>query len=264
MGGIITTVIIKKYNLNQSIQPFLPSYYISELTLSSLQLCSKHWEDITLDKLKSFRDSATIKTYFDSCKMWLHSLIYNELITLSNYYNFKVDTRHTFINLMRAMIVVNLKYEENNDYYEKETILLCNRILNLGFDHQHFIAFGYALLNSLSIMSGNEFTSQLKNAWKSFYSSILSICLPCCPQFKFISTSSALAGDDSATLPNRSGLMTKTSSGSIKLIKTDPGNSTNIVSVITPNIAANVNFHNEVSSNSHLRMYTSLHNSVLL
>jgi hypothetical protein len=182
MGAIVSTATkIREFDqeMIHRYQHMLPDYYTPYLTQSDVAHCQKHWEAITMDNVLGFKQNEGVRVYFDSCKMWLHSLLYHEMIVTSTLAMKQPDVRHDFINLMRAMVVVALKQTKDSyEIHDAEIKLLCTRIQSFGFGFEHFISFGMALRSSLKIMTSKDWTSQLEQAWSHLFSSIISICLP--------------------------------------------------------------------------------------
>jgi hypothetical protein len=188
MGAIISLssgVLIRKYDqeLLQKFQHLLPDYFSPSLTSADLTLCQKHWETITFDTISGYQQNENVKAYYDSCKVWLHSLLYHELMITTSLSTKLPETRHNFIHLMRAIVVIALKQQpENYEAHDMEIKLLISRIQSLGFhDADLLLAFSYTFLTSLQIISGREWSSQLHNSWKNVLSCVVLVCLPSFP-----------------------------------------------------------------------------------
>lgn len=184
-GIMQSNFIIREFSINNfiSYQNMLPKYLETKLTNNEIKLCLKHWELIILDLISGYQNNEHIKIYYDSTKLWLHSLIYHNLMINSTLFATKhPDIRHNFIITLRAILVISLKQtKDSNESIDNEIKLLCLRIINLGYDYEIFLLYGEALFNSLQIISGREWSIQLENAWKSLFSSIIFICLTCFP-----------------------------------------------------------------------------------
>jgi hypothetical protein len=241
MGGIISfppAVLIRDFDQNQTqqYQHMLPAFFSPYLTSTDLIICQKHWETITLDTISGYQQNASIKAYYDSCKRWLHTLLYHELMITSTLSTKLPESRHTFISLMKAIVVIALKQQKDNyESHDMEMKLLTSRIQSLGYqDFDIFVSFSYTFLNSLKVISGREWNSPLETSWKNLLSSLLMICLPCFPvKESHVSTSDGL---DHSAMASTSSRLT---------------------------VAGGAGGQFEKSFPHHERMYTSQHNSVL-
>lgn len=235
MGGIISLHLsIRDYNRDilMKYQHMLPEYFTAILTTSDLIRCRQHWQTITMDTVYGFQANKSVKVSYDSCKTWLHCLLYHE--SASNMpLSLRLPTlQHNFLNFMKAMVVIALKQEkDNHQSHDNEIKFLCTKIQNLGFGYEHFLSFFPAFLSSLRVISGREWTFYLERSWQHLLSSIIFICLPNFPVKE------------------------------IDHLPTSDGEEHSMMSMAISHRLV-VGIPNEKSTN-HERMYTSYYNSVL-
>lgn len=235
MGGIITSnIILREYNLNSSSKELYPSYFSSILYSNDLSLCLKQWELIITNNLPLYHSCTIKKKYFDCCLTWFKSILYYELLN-----NMKISvTLFSFINklidLNLTMILINLKQRCEFKLLDSQISDIATQLIRLGFQHHHFIEFGYSLFRSLPIVLGDDFTLQCHQSWKNLYSSILAVCIPLC-----LSSSSTI-GEDMCVMPERSN-----------------DTNTNLRDTVD-------NLSEVVLPSSQIRMFATLHNSISL
>lgn len=223
----------------------MPSYYTSKITKKDLFLCKKNWEVIGVDLIPMNGNKAYIGLYFDSCRTWLYSTLFEGLIEEVLLETRLVNHVHLFLNDLLDIIVLSFNQWNHYQDFQQKVQVITKRCCNYGIKSTHFINFGPVLFNSLTIVSVS-FSSEHERAWKNLYSSILAVIIPYCLSFQDVLTFPAAEGvvEEPTPQPVRT--------DESKPLPTDVNNRLPHERVIT------------LSSTSRLRMQTSLSNSVPL
>jgi hypothetical protein len=181
---------------------FMPLYYVKEPVDShDIDLCSATWLAILGDEVPKYKEMCNSPGFaFNSCRIYFYTMFYSRLVALrpelTGAFRNGIDTvgecntntppTHKDIKLndissgsfMTKMLSVSLNQLENPKGFHEAMTGLATRHCQRGIQTYEYFSFGDVLFHALEETLGSMYTYDVDRAWKSVYSSMLSVIVP--------------------------------------------------------------------------------------